>query len=61
MPPNHTTKLRMVFDRKLTVETRAFAPIGMVNEGSAQHLGAIQVLGHLLGALAGGILLLARF
>lgn len=34
---------------------------GMVNEVSAQHLGAIQVLGYILGALAGGLLLLARF
>ena len=34
---------------------------GMVNEVSAQHLGAIQVLGYLLGALAGVLLLLARF
>ena len=34
---------------------------GMVNEVAAQHLGAIQVLGYILGALAGGLLLLARF
>ena len=34
---------------------------GMVNEVSAQHLGAIQVLGYILGALAGTLLLLARF
>ena len=34
---------------------------GMVNDVAAQHLGAIQVLGYLLGALAGGLLLLARF
>ena len=34
---------------------------GMINEVSAQHLGAIQVLGYILGALAGGLLLLARF
>ena len=33
---------------------------GMVNEVSAQHLGAIQVLGYILGALA-GFLLLVRF
>lgn len=33
----------------------------MVNEVAAQHLGAIQVLGYLLGALAGGLLLLVRF
>ncbi len=34
---------------------------GMVNDVAAQHLGAIQVLGYILGALAGGLLLLARF
>lgn len=34
---------------------------GMVNEVAAQHLGAIQVLGYLLGALAGALLLLVRF
>ena len=34
---------------------------GMVNDVAAQHLGAIQVLGYLLGALAGALLLLARF
>ena len=34
---------------------------GMVNEVAAQHLGAIQVLGYILGALAGLLLLLARF
>ncbi len=33
----------------------------MVNDVAAQHLGAIQVLGYILGALAGGLLLLARF
>lgn len=33
---------------------------GMVNEVAAQHLGAIQVLGYILGALDGA-LLLARF
>ena len=33
---------------------------GMVNEVGAQHLGAIQVLGYILGALAGGLMLLAR-
>ena len=31
---------------------------GMVNEIAAQHLGAIQVLGYLLGALAGGLMLI---
>ncbi len=31
---------------------------GMVNEVAAQHLGAIQVLGYILGAIAGGLLLL---
>ena len=34
---------------------------GMVNDVAAQHLGAIQVLGYILGALAGALLLLARF
>ena len=34
---------------------------GMVNDVAAQHLGAIQVLGYILGALAGGLLLFARF
>ncbi len=34
---------------------------GMVNDVAAQHLGAIQVLGYILGALAGTLLLLARF
>lgn len=34
---------------------------GMVNDVAAQHLGAIQVLGYLLGALAGALLLLVRF
>ena len=34
---------------------------GMVNDVAAQHLGAIQVLGYILGALAGGLLLIARF
>ena len=34
---------------------------GMVNDVAAQHLGAIQVLGYILGTLAGGLLLLARF
>lgn len=33
---------------------------GMVNDVAAQHLGAIQVLGYLLGALAGGLMLLVR-
>ena len=31
---------------------------GMINEVAAQHLGAIQVLGYLLGAVAGGLTLL---
>lgn len=31
---------------------------GMINEVAAQHLGAIQVLGYLLGAVAGALTLL---
>ena len=57
---DYKTKLHMAFDRQLPVEARAFAPTIMVNEVSAQHLGAIQVLDYLLGALAGALLLLAR-
>lgn len=33
---------------------------GMINEVAAQHLGAIQVLGYLLGALAGALMLAAK-
>ena len=58
---DYKTKLRMSFDRQLPAEARAFAPTIIVNDVAAQHLGAIQVLGYILGALAGGLLLLARF
>ena len=58
---DYTTKLRMALDRSLPAEARAFAPTIMVNDVAAHHLGAIQVLGYILGALAGGLLLLARF
>ncbi len=57
----YTMKMRMAFDRQLPAEARGFAPTIMVNDVAAQHLGAIQVLGYILGALAGGLLLLARF
>ena len=55
---DYTTKLRMALDRSLPAEARAFAVCECV---AAQHLGAIQVLGYILGALASGLLLLARF